>query len=153
MAISIEITTQKPKKIYSVNAHMGKITIGDYSESIYVPLDFWSVEDYKKQWKEGLERLKTHDRSCLVATIHDPSIRPLVDMWVMYKVDNMVYVQNERYMADMYDKYIGKKCFDHKTCYDFITPRINFTEDGDKISEWSVTWPEFVAGMQDYVHT
>lgn len=82
---------------------MGKIKIDDYSESIYIPVDFWSIEDYKKQWTEGLQRLKTHDKSCLVVTIHDPNIRPFIDMWVMYKIDDMVYVQNKRYMSEVYD--------------------------------------------------
>lgn len=123
---------------------MGKIKIGDYSESIYIPVNFWSIEDYKKQLTAGLERLKTHDKSCFVVTIHDPNIRPFIDMWVMYKIDDMVYVQNERYMAEVYDELIGGKLFNSHTCYDFIEPRQTMTEDGYKISEWSVPWIDFI---------
>ena len=144
MAISIEIITDRPKKIHNVLAYMGKIKIGDYSESIYIPVDFWSIEDYKKQWTEGLQRLKTHDKSCLVVTIHDSNIRPFIDMWVMYKIDDMVYVQNKRYMSEIYGELVGGKPFHSDTCYDFIKQRKTMTEDGYKISEWSVPWVDFI---------
>jgi hypothetical protein len=105
MNISIEITSKRPKKIHSVLAYTGRITIGNYSESIYVPLDLWSKEDYEQQWREGLERLRTHDTSCLIATIHDPKIRPYIDWWVLYRVGNTVYIQNHMLLDYIYRTY------------------------------------------------
>jgi hypothetical protein len=138
MDIKIEITSKIPRKIYNVRAYEGLIHIGDFSESIYVPLDYWSRQDYERQWKEGLERIKTHDTSCLVATIHDPKIRKFVDWWVLYKEGKTIFVNNEMIHDCEYEKLIGDKPFNLETCYNFIEPRVTMTENGHKVSTWSV---------------
>lgn len=71
MQIKISITDYKPKKEWSVLAVSGVIVLDDFQEGLYIPLDWWSIEDYERQWKEGLVRLEDHDQSCLVATIND----------------------------------------------------------------------------------
>ena len=142
MNISIKITSKRPKKIHNVKAYEGRITIGDFSESIYVPLDLWSREDYERQWREGLKRLKTHNTSCLIATIHDPKIRPFIDRWTLYRKGNTVYVYNQMILDTGYEELIGDKPFTLTTCYDFIGPRRTHLEDGTKISEWSVPYEE-----------
>jgi hypothetical protein len=55
----------------------GKIFIGDdFCETIIPAIGYWSANDYKKQWQEGLERIRTHDSSCLVASIQNPYTSP-----------------------------------------------------------------------------
>lgn len=141
MNLFIEVKNQKPEIIHGVLAVLGKIYIGDFKETIYIPLDYWSLDDYKRQWKEGLERIKTHDTSCLVATIHDPGIRPYINWWLLYKVGDKVYIQNKLYLSDIYKRQIGDKLFTIDNCYEFITPRrINKgKKEEDKVSEWVVT--------------
>jgi contact-dependent growth inhibition (CDI) system CdiI-like immunity protein len=137
MDIKIKITSKRPRKIHNVKAYEGFIHIGDFSESIYVPLDYWSRADYERQWKEGLERIKIHDTSCLVATIHDPKIRKFVDWWELYKINNVIYVQNGWLIEHLYDEIVGDNQFTPDTCYNFITPRVAASE-GHTVSEWSV---------------
>ena len=118
---------------------MGEISIGGYDETLYMPLDYWTISDYKRQWQEGLERIKTHDQSCLVATTHDLAMRPFIDWWLLYKVGDEVYVQNQLVIGDIYQDQIGNNEFTVDNCYDFIPPRhINRNEDKDKVSEWFV---------------
>jgi hypothetical protein len=138
--IRVEITSKRPRKIHNVKAYEGRIYIGDFNEHLYIPLDWWTIEDYKRQWKEGLERIKTHDTSCLVVTIHDPGIRKFVDWWTLYKEGNTIYVQNGWLIEDAYEQTVGNKPFTPETCYDFVSPRTTHTEEGDKISEWSVPY-------------
>jgi CdiI N-terminal domain len=140
MNISIKITSKKPKKILGVLAVNGKICLGNYIESIYIPLDWWTLEQYQQQWQEGLERIRTHQQSCLVVTIHDPKIRPYIEWWVLYKEDNKIYIRNELFLSDIYKEYIGTKPFTPETCYDFIRPRSpRILPDGTNIDEWVVT--------------
>lgn len=138
MQIDIQITSKRPKKINNVLSYGGLISIGMFSETIVVPVDLWTKEDYERQWKYGLERIKTKSVSCLVTYIHNPQIRPFLEWWILYKVGDYVCVQNVMYADFVYKEEIGNKPFTPETCYDFIPPRITEFEDGGRPSEWCV---------------
>lgn len=53
-----------------------EIQIGDFKETFEMPLEYWTIYDYEKQWQEGIERIRTHDQSCLVYEIQDPAKAP-----------------------------------------------------------------------------
>lgn len=141
MGINIRVRDNKPVIRYEVLSVMGKLSLSDYHTTLYMPLDFWTIADYKQQWKEGLKRLKDHNQSCLVATIHDPEMRTFVDWWLLYKVGNDVYVQNQLIIADIYQHQIGNKSFTIDNCYDFIQPRVinEGKKEDEKVSEWMVS--------------
>ncbi len=139
--IFINITSKKPKKIRKSLSYEGRITIGDFWETIIIPIGYWTREDYEKQWKEGLERLKMHNTSCLVVTACDKNNGgPFVDWWRLYRIENTVFIQNGWLMLEVYQELVGDRPFTPNTCYDFVQPRKNHTEDGHKISEWSVPY-------------
>lgn len=141
--LSIEIVSKKPKKIRSWLAFEGKITIGDFCETIIVPIEYWTREDYERQWKEGIERLKKHNTSCLVVTAFDKNTGgPFVDWWQLYRIEDTVFIQNGWLMLEAYQEVVGDAPFTHDTCYNFVEPRVILTEDGDRPSEWSVPWTE-----------
>jgi len=64
--LSIEFIEKRPKIIKKIPCLAGEITIGDFFEGFDSPLAWWSREDYEQQWKTGIERLKNHEKSCLV---------------------------------------------------------------------------------------
>jgi hypothetical protein len=136
MNASIVIVDKKPKKLYGCLRIKAEIHINDYKETLYVPVDYWSIEDYERQWKEGFERLNTHDRSCLVVAIHNPEEEPFIEWWPIYKIKNKIYFQNHFLGADIYEKRIGTKKFTIQSCYDFIPPKSR-----SKVSEWEVDYP------------
>lgn len=138
MNLSISIVDKKPKK-YGVR---GEIIIDDFIEHFDAPLDWWSVDDYKQQWKEGLKRLLDHDTSCLVVTINDPNCRKFIEWWPLYKIDNKIHIQNHIIIEDIYEERIGGKPFTRETCYDFIPRYRSHTDEGNKISEWVIDWNE-----------
>ncbi len=141
MDLNIKIIDAKPQKKNNVLVVTGLIKIGDHKESFYMPLDWWSIEDYKRQWQEGIRRLKNNEQSCLVTSIHNPTIRPFIDWWLLYKIDNVVYVQNHMLISDIYKKQIGDKNFTTQTCYDFIPSRLKQEADDYRVSEWCVNYP------------
>ena len=119
---------------------LGKIFIGDdFWETIIPALNYWTTDEYEKQWKEGLERIKTHPISCLVASVQHPrKTPPLINWWILYKVGEKIYIQNHLLNDTTYREHIGNQQFTPQTCYNFIKPRKTKTDDGFKYAEWVI---------------
>jgi len=137
--LRISIIDRKPKRREGIKSVQGLLEIDDFRELLYMPLDLWSAQDYERQWQEGWERLRTHDKSCFVVTIHDPKISPFVEWWLLYKENNKVYVQNQMIFGEIYKNQIGDKDFNINSCYDFIPPR--HIEGDYPVSEWVIDYP------------
>lgn len=141
MNININIIESKPKKQWGVVSVKGEIQIDDFRESLYIPLGWWSLDDYKKQWQEGLRRLANHDKSCLVVGIDNPKVRKFIEWWVLYKIDNKIYIRNKIAVDDIYSEQIGDRPFTIQNCYDFIPERgPKFNSEGREISEWVIEY-------------
>ncbi len=139
--LSIKIIDRSPRKMNKTFYVIGRIFINDFYETLEIPVRYWETEDYERQWQEGLERLKDHDRSCLIAQIYDPQKGPYIDWWLLYKEGPNIIIRNEVLFEEHYEEAIGDKPFTVDTCYDFIRskePRL--MEDGLKESEWVVAW-------------
>jgi hypothetical protein len=63
MALCMQILTPIPEIINNIPSVWGRITIDDFTERFIMPLEYWSIEDYEKQWREGLDRIKIQDKS------------------------------------------------------------------------------------------
>jgi hypothetical protein len=142
MNISIKMVRKYPTKKNYIEEYKARITIGDFYETIEPAMDFWTKEDYERQWREGLDRLKTHNTSCLVARVHNPKSYKYLNWWVLYKDNNVVFVQNEMAIDEWYNSLIGDKSFTSESCYSFIRKRESKTERGTEISTWSVPYEE-----------
>ena len=130
--LSIKVIDRRSRKMNKTFYIIGRIFINDFYENIEMPVRYWEAEDYERQWKEGLERLKYHDRSCLVAQIYDPHKGLYIDWWLLYKEGSKIFIRNEVLFRQYYEEIIGDKPFTVETCYDFIRskePRL--VEDGD----------------------
>ena len=100
-----------------------------------MPLNYWSLEDYERQWAAGIKRLRTKNRSCLVVSIYNPTTGNFIEWWALYKIKNKVYIRNQILVSDIYKKRIGNKTVTVNNCYNFIAPRA-----GKKVSEWVVDY-------------
>lgn len=137
--IAIEVINQRKKKTKGIFYIEGKITINDFWETFYISLDWWSQADYERQWKEGLERIRTHDKSCLVTEVQNPNKMRCVDWWLLYKEGNKIFIRNYVLFEEYYDEVIGDKPFTVENCYDFIWPKEpTLLENGEEMSEWVV---------------
>ena len=122
----IQIAVDKKKSIdpiEKVPCYWGKITIKDhYSNEILIPIEYWSLKDYKKQWKEALDRIQTHDMSCIVIAIEEENENHYqqVVWYLLYKREKKVIIQHRRFCDKSYKKYIGKISLTPQNCYDFI---------------------------------
>jgi hypothetical protein len=137
---NIEVISKKPKIINKQLVYLGRITIEDLKETFYMPLNSWTIEEYKQQWKEGLERIKTHDSSCLIVTMSGLNKSPWIELWILYKENNTIFIQNQYLFGEVFqERAIGLPPYDAKTCYLYVPPRETISEDnGRKISEWKI---------------
>jgi len=112
----------------------GIIQIGDFDERFNVPIEMWSIPDYKRQWREGIERFLAGEiSSCLVVGMRNPLRGVFINTWSMYVDREQVVFQNQILLC----KQIRRRFTGHNF-YDFIEPRETQTEDGEPISEWTV---------------
>jgi hypothetical protein len=144
---NIKVITKKPKKIRGLNSYEGEITIGDFQDRFIMPITNWCLDDYKNQWKEGLERIKIHDASCLVVTAQNMDTYPIIFMWTLYKVEDKVFFHEQLLNAEIalrINPSIPISNFNSTTCYEFILPRCidqngqGVDRYGEKIFETSI---------------
>jgi hypothetical protein len=143
----IRVISSEPEKINGLLAYWGQITIGHCKDKFIMPIANWTLEDYKQQWREGIERLKTYDNSCVVVTAQNMDTYPFIRMWLLYKVSEKVFIQEQLLNSEIAEEFnppLDLSKFNSKTCYQFVSPRIvnekgeGINEDGGKLCEWSV---------------
>jgi hypothetical protein len=119
---------------------LGEIQIGNFRETFTIPVDYWTMQDYEKQWRAGIERIKMYDQSCLIFEMEDPTKAPLANTWVLYKDGDVVHIQNHLLFGKRFSTMLKKKGpFTMQTCYNFIKTRNTISKStGMKISEWDI---------------
>lgn len=104
-----------------------------------LPVDCWSLEDYKRQWEEGLDRIKNHDNSCLVVWASKLDKIPNIYYYALYKINDKIHIQemcisNKKNYKDLSKKY-GP--FTLENCYKYI-PEYMSEHEGDKFFEYII---------------
>lgn len=142
--LSIEIIDRSRRIIKKVPYVLGKITIGDFYETFIMSIKWWKMKDYENQWYVALERLKDHDRSCLVVDAFNLNASPLINWWLIYKRNNTLHIRNEVLFQKYYKKRVGDQPFTPDTCYEFINRRTTKTifKDGKAESEWIIPYED-----------
>jgi len=134
----IKIIDSTPIVLDGIPCANGEIQIGDFLETFPMSLEWWTLQEYQQQWKEGIERITTHKRSCLITYIQNLKEYPWVDMWVLYKDQDKVHIQNHIFFGKSFVRQLIRKVFTRQTCYEFIRPRRIVSSDGTKLSEWTI---------------
>lgn len=112
----------------------GKKNGDDFSESNQLALGFWTIAMYEQQWREGLERIQTHDTSCLIVSIQDPEEFPFINSWILHKIGRKIHIQNRLFFDKTYQAVIGNKLIVPSHCYDILIQPREITD----VSEWVV---------------
>jgi hypothetical protein len=120
--------------------------IKDYLPRCYTMcLSYWKLRDYECQWKEGIERLRTHPTSCLMLSVWKMQIVFLA----LYKHKDQVIVA-QCMGSDRALPYPETECT-RSSCYDFVPPyeprkyREALTDDAGLLEEW-------VVALEDILH-
>lgn len=142
LQISIEFIDKTPYEYNNVLFCKALLKIDDFEEIIRVPIEYWTIEDYEQQWKEGLDRIKIKYYSCLITSVYNPKIKPWIEFWPMWKIGSKLYMENQYIFFDVYKKVIRNGCFTIKNCYNFIPKKRTINRFGQKPSTWVVDLPE-----------
>ena len=69
----------------SINHVLASISLGEYVEELYIPIDYWGIEEYKKSWAtsiaDGIEKKK---HSVLITSMHEPESLNFISAWIIY---------------------------------------------------------------------
>jgi hypothetical protein len=137
---SIKVVNEKPRLIRDLMAYESEIELGNFNDISLMPINSWSLEDYQNQWKEGLERIKTHDSSCLIVTVQNMDTYPFIMLWDLHKVNDTIFFINRLLNSVIIEEFyphLNLSQFNQKTCYDFIAHRI-INEKGEEINDEEV---------------
>lgn len=107
------------------------IVIDNYTESLYLPLSYWSADDYKKAWLISLrEGLTSKNHAALAVSMYEPEQTNFIFTWVLYFEGMNVYLHNNIVFLDQC------RDFTIEQINKFVEPRTTHDEEGMKISEW-----------------
>jgi hypothetical protein len=137
MSFKIKVISNEIGIIYNLPCYWGMIRINNFSEKFTMPISWWSLQDYKQQWVEGLERIYHMGTSCLVTSAQLLPDAPFINRWILYKEQDTIYVQNHILFGKRFKERFNDEQFNLLTCYQFINPRETDTEGEYKISEWN----------------
>jgi hypothetical protein len=120
-----------------------QITIGDFVEGESADLSHWGPGDYQAQWRKELRAIaEARDHGALITRIHDPSVGARVGTWTMWREDDRVLFQNRLlFMLE------GQNGFDPGRVCDHIGEYRSHTEEGQRISEWTLP----VTAIQEFL--
>jgi hypothetical protein len=147
---SIEISKVNTEKSGDVLWAEGKIIINDYEEDLSIPIQIWNLNDYQQQWREGIERLKTKNSSCLVTAVRMLKTGlPCMEIWKLYRVGDTVFVNHQLLGGDIFKKIKGgRKPYYLKTCYQLVDERLT-NENGEGITEYGQKMFELSLNIKD----
>lgn len=133
MKFLIEFLHDKvPNLCHDEKAAYGRIQIGDFDERFVVCLDFWNVDDYRRQWKQALTRLlHSAKQSCLITSLSDPQKANFITWWPIYQVKGTLHFQNQNLFLNQL-----RGSFNYRMPYRHVPRRVTVTESGETISEW-----------------
>jgi len=117
---------------------LGSIKLGEFQEGFHASLCHWDQGRYQAQWREALERLiKGEEHSALVTSMYDPRTANFIVWWPMHRDGDSVHVQNQLLFFDDL-----AESFDELDPYRSVQQRETRTEEGTRISEWTISLPD-----------
>jgi hypothetical protein len=113
----------------------GHINIDGYSQRFTMSVKKWSLDDYERQWQEGLDRILDHDKSCLITNIGELKGESCITWWLLYRIGDRIHIQSRILFNDDYEKIVGGNSFTPSSCFDYIPARQTHEDDGEEITE------------------
>lgn len=114
---------------------VGSIRLGDFEESFHTSTRYWSPDDYEQQWNATMAGLIQGDSvGCFVSSLDDPLLpESTAFLWSCYKLGEELLFRNSMRFLGVLDSPLPKGSFES-----WVRPRTATSEDGERISEWSV---------------
>jgi hypothetical protein len=127
---------------------MGKITLGDFEEEFVSSLYTWSKNDYESQWRLALNHLLLGDgKAALITEYISPEVSDRLLWWPTYREEQSVYFQEQILFFDNAPAPLTRLAepFRIDRQFTYVHDRRTINEDGERISEWSVSLADIEA--------
>ena len=116
----------------------GRIRIGQFEEVFESSLEYWAPDQYETQWYSAVSRVLDKRRdACLITSVTDPKTANFLFWWPIYVCGDLAIIQNQVLFLERF-----RKDFELDKAYQYLEPRESVSEDGEPISEWSVSLSE-----------
>ena len=126
------ITLSAPEQ--NLGSARAEIVVGNHKETAEVPLHYWSRDQYRAQWREAITKIVAgQQKACLITGMHDPRSANFLDWWLMWREGSTVFIQNQILFMDEI-----RSNFNENDLERHIPERKTVTDEGEKISEWTV---------------
>jgi hypothetical protein len=111
----------------------------------------WRLADYQRQWREGIERLATHDTSCLVLTFSRTKKFRFASVMCLYRNGEEILIEIYPYTGLDHSKQQldPHNPFTPDTCYDFIPLHPLRRSPRHTASNLSTTYSELLENLKD----
>ncbi|MXP61348.1 hypothetical protein [Pantoea sp. Taur] len=108
------------------------IIIGDFTERLHIPISYWSLGDYKRNWISSLNQgIDNKKHSALAVSMYDPEFTNFIFVWVAYYHGDEAYFQHKIIFLNECQN------FTPENINNFIGERETHNNDGMRISEWA----------------
>ncbi|MCY0938053.1 hypothetical protein [Streptomyces sp. H34-S4] len=145
-AFSIEVASDRPPAalLHQEAGATGRITVGDFVESFYMDLSYWSIDEYERSWRDSIQLILDGEErdSCLIVSITNPEASNFIFSWPLYRRGEDVIIQNSIIFLDELER-----DFDPLEPWSSVRPRLTVDEDGNSISEWRTS----VSAVRDFL--
>lgn len=111
----------------------GELTLGSAVEGFESDLGTWSMSAYEAQWRDALARLLSGAASAALLTSYRGPDAGYHFMWPMWREGTQVHFQERLLLVD--ELSAG---FDLERVYEYVGERRTLSEEGQRISEWSL---------------
>jgi hypothetical protein len=120
---------------------------GEY-ERCPLQLKYWTISDYVSQWISALSHvIDSRSPGALITSIVSPSVAVNLVAWVLYPLaDGSVKIQQHFLMHDQFVR--GREVIG----YELLRPRRVVGDDGEKISEWTVSIDDLIDARRKLRH-
>ncbi|GEM_PF-1404596 len=139
--LSIQVTKERYEGDSFDTFNFNLIINGKVAHERQLLFESWHLRDYKQQWAEALERLRTHKTTCLVICYNNNVAKgdfPGVNTIDIFKVINSkLLFQSRIFFSDEYIKMLKAKEYNERSCYDFIMPFKTHNKHGWELDYWS----------------
>jgi hypothetical protein len=121
--ISIEIIEKLPHDSKFADQYRCILNIANKKVKFFPPVNIWSIDEYKKQWQEGLQKILIENTSCIVTDVADIGEFPTIMMWDLFKEGDTVYCQGKCLHRTSIPISFYEISFTVENCYKFIGKR------------------------------
>lgn len=128
------------------SALAAELHLGTRIERLTIPIHYWNIEQYKKQWIDAIERASLGTKSALFTQVFDPKNLTrgyVLECWPLYISDQEVLIQN------CYIESVSAQDISIENIYDYLddfSPNQGVGQDGC-VDEWKIP----IEQLNDYL--